>query len=201
MLCVCGKNLKNRRSLAYHKRNCQFIRNRDELKINVDINEIEINKIKSELQPISLFEFINNIVFEQKDFEYYSLITMDNVILNTINIFKRALQLLEPNTQPIINFNEEKYQYVIHSFIDNVWKIDTQVSILKEISKTTNNDPNYKKDTFLYFLNHFHKRRIHYYKTNCDEKKSITMNLSMMSTANMQDDLITLIMKLVCYDK
>ena len=75
------------------------------------------------------------------DFEYYSL-TDENIMVNTMIIFKRALDLIEPNKRPFHNFNENPDLYYIHSFIMDKWKIENQVSILKVLQKNCDNTYN-----------------------------------------------------------
>ena len=193
--CKCGRRMRSRQSLAYHKKNCSMSKV-EESKVVEKIDVNTIDEIKTKLQPISLFNFINGIVFEMDDFEYYSL-TDENIMVNTMIIFKRALDLIEPNKRPFHNFNENPDLYYIHSFIMDKWKIENQVSILKVLQK--NCDTNYEKNTFLFYMNVFHQKRIEFYKSHFKIDRSILTNLLCFSGRNNQDELIENVMKLVCY--
>lgn len=194
--CKCGRRFRSRQSLAYHKKNCSLKKD-EELKVIEKIDVNIIDEIKTKLEPISLFNFINDIVFEKDDFDYYTL-TDENIMINTMNIFSRTLDLIEPNKRPFHNFNENPDLYYIHFFISNEWKIENQVTILKVLQK--NSDGNYEKNTFLYYLNVFHKKRIEFYKTHFKVDRSILTNLLLFSSHNNQDRLIENLMKLVCYN-
>ena len=117
--CSCGLNLKNRRSLSYHKKRCGSMKINEEVKYVERIENSQINEIKSKLKPISILTFIKNIVFLASDFDIYGLDCEENISINTLEIFRRSLNLLDISKRPFLNFNEDKDQYFIHFFLKN----------------------------------------------------------------------------------
>ena len=195
--CKCGLNLKNRRSLAYHTKRCNSMIINKEVKYVERIDNSKINEIKSKLKPISILTFIKNIVFLASDFDVYGLVCEENISINTLEIFKRSLNLLEVSNRPFINFNEVKDQYFIHFFVNNEWVVESQVSILKILIKC--DGQLITKKSFIYYLNLFHQRRVAYYRKNFVEKNCVIFRLSSASSSFIQDDLICKLMELVQY--
>ena len=195
--CICGLNLKSRRSLCYHKKRCSSITVKEEVKYVERMDHIEIDEIKSKMKPISMLAFIKSIVFEASDFDMYGLDCDENVFINSLAIFQRSLNLLEIAKRPFINFNEGKDQYFIHFYVNNEWVIESQVSILKILIKC--DVKLITKKSFIYYLNLFHQRRMAYYRKNFVEKNCVRWRLSSASSSSVQDELICKLMEFVVY--
>ena len=141
-------------------------------------NEIDI--IKTTLEPISLKSFIENIDFQQDDFELSSLLR-ENRDINTLNIIKREMNKIEQINRPIQNFNEDPDQLKIHYFDNGEWKIETELSLLCQTIKNGIDGYTYEKNSFMFCMNLFHERRISFYRDKCNHKLLGLLNLSISS--------------------
>ena len=195
LTCKCGKKCKTRQSFSYHKKNCESII-LPLFSERILKNEIDI--IKTTLEPISLKSFIENIEFHQDDFELSSLLR-ENIDINTLNIIKREMNKIEQINRPIQNFNEDSDQLKIHYFDDGEWKMETELSLLCKTIKNGIDGYTYEKNSFMYYINLFHERRLSFYREKCNDKPLGLLNLSISSGNGKQHDLIKNIMSLVTY--
>ena len=112
---------------------------------------------------------------------------------------KREMNKIEQIHRQIQNFNEDPDQLKIHYFDNGEWKMETELSILCKTTKNGIDGYKCEKNSFMYYINLFHERRVSFYREKCNDKPLGLLNLCISSGNGKQHDLIKNIMSLVCY--
>ena len=192
---LCQKKFKTRQQLFYHKKHC-ILGEVQESTIEM-IDENSINEIKQKLTPMTMKEFVCGIKFDESDFEM-NVLCKDNIFENTLDIFKRKLDTIDPSNRPFHNFNEDKNQMKIHYFAGSTWRIDNELNILRQFYE--NNDEKIP-GSFMYYIGVFHDRRMKFYRKNCIVKNFIVINLHRSASYKNQMTLLKKLMSYVCYEE
>ena len=77
--------------------------------------------------------------------------------------------------------------------------METELSILCQTIKNGIDGYTYEKDSFMFYINLFHERRVSFYREKCNYKPLGLLNLCISSGNGKQHDLISNVMSLVCY--
>ena len=192
---LCQKKFKTRQQLFYHKKHC-VLDEVEESTIEM-IDGDSINEIKQKLTPMTMKEFVYGIKFNISDFEMSDL-SKDNIFENTLGIFKRKLDTIDPLNRPFHNFNEDKNQMKIHYFTGSAWQIDDELNILRQFYE--NNDEKIP-DSFMYYIGIFHDRRLKFYRKKCNVKSFVAVNLCLSASCKNQMKLLKKLASYVCYEE
>ena len=197
---VCNKLYKCRSGLWRHNKSCIEKTRIDEMhdkiiiltmmvdeisKTKMNINHMNVvNNITNNIQiflnekckdAMNMNEFINRIIFCGDNYSKSNLLIV-NALDHTAKIFEKHLNAMTIYERPIHHFNGEDHnQLIAHYRHNNVWKCQSEVSILDEIYHDYNGDE--PKDSFVYYLGQFHKRRLDYFDINYTNNKYLGRNL------------------------
>lgn len=140
---------------------------------------------------MNMSEFIEGIEFSSENFTSVHLL-QSNALEHTVDIFRVHLNKIPSNVRPIHHFmGEDKNQFIIHYRDNDEWKVQCEIEIMNEI-----NDEKWGKNTFLFFINRFHERRVNYFKSNYDKSNHLLTNLKCTTYPEKQIGLIRKIVQL-----
>jgi hypothetical protein len=218
---VCDKKYKSQPGLWKHKQNCNH------KTINDVETKSEISKLKEQIQTlttivtklaekpqctnitniniflnedcknaINMKQFIEGIQFSNENFESANLLIASH-LEHTAEIFQNHLNKMTIFERPIHTFTgEDANQLIAHYKNDNEWKSQSELKILDEIHRDyEGNQPN---DSFVYYLEMFHKRRLEYFDKNHGGKRNyLGTNLKYTTYPEQQIDLTRKILAMV----
>jgi hypothetical protein len=160
------------------------VTNNNNINITNNIHIFLNNKCKD---AMDMSEFIEGIKFCTENFTGSNLL-MANALEHTAKIFENRLNEMTVYERPIHNFTgEDQNQMISHYRHNNEWKSQSELSILDEIYRDyEGNEP---KDSFVYYMGMFHRRRLEYFNENYSNKSHLVTNLRYTTYSEQQIDL------------
>jgi hypothetical protein len=145
---------------------------------------------------IEFKDFIKGIDFCREDFEAGNLLKA-TALEYTASIFANHLNKMTIYERPIHSFvGEDPNQLIAHYRHNNEWKKQSEIMILDEVYRDFDGkDP---KDSFLYYMNKFHERRLEHFNMYHGGKKNyLSTNLNFTTYCEQQIDLVRKILEIV----
>ena len=166
--------------------------------ITNNITNIQIFLNEKCKNAMEMSEFIYGIQFCAENFTKSNLLIV-NALEHTAQIFKKRFDEMTLYERPIHNFTgEDNNQLIAHYRHNNEWKCQSELSILDEIYRDYNGDE--PKDSIIYYLGQFHKRRLDYFNDNYEKNNHLGTNLRYTTYPEQQMDLARKVLEMAKLD-
>jgi hypothetical protein len=141
-------------------------------------------------------DFIKGMDFCREDFEAGNLLKA-SAAEYTASIFANHLNKMTLYERPIHSFvGEDPNQLIAHYRHNNEWKRQSEIMILDEVYRDFDGDE--PKDSFMYHIGNFHKRRReHFDMYHGGKKNHVSPNLNFTTYCEQQIDLVRKLLEMV----
>ena len=197
--CDCKKKCSSKQAYDYHLTVCTFVKGVEICKMKRIISS-EIPSILEKMKPITMTDFIDNMMIRKDDFKENDL-TDEDSMTKVISLFKQELVNIPVINRPFHSFNELEGTPVVHFYTEDGWQFENLYNILVTILNKVNIGSLYKLNEIMYYIQKFYSKRLKFFQKNFVTGTKYHENIIRTGNGHNQMYLLQELLKMVNYDE